>query len=85
MEMLDDMEDLEDEIDEDVELEETVKVKKQPKPPEKSFAALIRQYQREGYSDRESMEKAYRTMYPPPKPKPKKEKMPKKKIDKKGE
>jgi hypothetical protein len=81
MQMLDDREELYDEIDEEIEQEETVKAKKKDKIPEKSFAALIREYQREGYSVRESMEKAYRKMYPPPKLKIK---TPKKKADKIG-
>ena len=76
MQMRDEMEDIENEIDEledeiaeDIEPEETVEVKKKDKIPPKSFAALIRDYQKEGYSTRESMEKAYRTMYPVTKPK----------------
>ncbi len=48
----------------------------------KSFGELVRQYQREGYNDKESIEKAYRTMYPPPPPKIGKIK--KKKIDQIG-
>lgn len=50
---------------------------------DKSFGELIRQYQREGYNDKESLEKAYRTMYPSPPPKIGKIK--KKKKEKVGE
>lgn len=58
-----------------------VKVKKQKVSKDKitkSFGELIQEYQREGYSNRESIEKAYRKMYPDAAPKNKK--APKKKM-----
>jgi hypothetical protein len=65
-----DMEDFEDEIDEEGEFEEETDLKeKKDKVPVKSFAELIREYQKQGYSTKESMERAYRKMHPPPKPK----------------
>lgn len=82
MEDEDEIDELEDEIDEDIEPEKTVNLKKKDKIPNKSFGELIRKYQREGYNDKESLEKAYRTMYPPPPPKIGKIK--KKKIDQIG-
>lgn len=48
----------------------------------KSFGELIREYQNAGYSNRESIEKAYSKMYDTDETKSKK--MTKKQIDKKG-
>ena len=48
----------------------------------KSFGELIKDYQKEGYSDRESLERAYGKMYNDDK---KVKKAPKKKKEKKGE
>lgn len=72
MPVRDDIEELDDDIYEDVddmESEETVEVKKKDSVPAKGFSAFIREYQKAGYSVRESMEMAYRKMHPLPKQK----------------
>jgi hypothetical protein len=61
--------------------EETANVKVKKDKVTQSFGELIREYQKAGYSNRESIEKAYSKMYD--KDETKKKKETKKKIDKK--
>lgn len=62
--------------------EKGTKVKVTKDKVTKSFGELIKDYQKEGYSDRESIERAYSKMYNDDS---KVKKTPKKKKDKKGE
>lgn len=79
MQMLDEIDEFEDkdkvqepfyDMDENIEFEEKSDAKENKnKIPVKSFSNFIREYRKEGYDLRESMEMAFRKMHPLPKPK----------------